>query len=274
MGALARCLGMLVLVSLSFFETAPGTAEPLTVPLIVEHGVLFMHGNLNGTGPLLFVFDPGADDLVTTYARDRLRGKLPRELNIGGVSIRASLPVLPGDPQLLVPNHDPELGTIAGSLGPALLHRYVIRIDYKRAQIAFVPFKDFSPPPKAAAFPMFIDAFGVPAIRAAAEGYSGSFEIDVRAPVSMLFTPFVKRDGFEGRYAQRPVLKTSQFGNQYALSNFSIGAFTVRDSPTWFSKAAQGKFASDKLAGLLGNAVLSNFTVTFDYATQTIYLER
>lgn len=271
---LARYIGVAALILAPLFGAAPITAEPVTVPLIIERGVLFVRGNLNGNGPLLFVFDPGAGDFVTVYARDRLQGKPVRELDVGGASIHTSLPVAPGDPQQFDTSHDPALGTIAGSVGPSLLNHYAVRIDYKQSTVAFIPFKDFTPPPHSVAFQMFVDSFGVPALQASVDGFSGAFEIDVRAPSSMLFTPFLERNGFAQRYSSQPVLKESDIGRQYALANVSIGPFAVHNTPTWFSNASQGKFASGQVGGLLGNAVLSNFAVTFDYAKRTIYLER
>lgn len=209
-----------------------------------ERGVLFMRAWVDGVGPLLFVLDPGAQDVITTYGRDRLGGKQP-------------FPVFPGDPQQLDPQHDQANGTIAGSIGPGLLRYYIVRIDYAKAEIVLVPFDAPDPARDAQSFPLRIDGFGMPTIAASVDGAHGQFEIDVRAPFSLLFTPFVRKHQFRG-----------------VGHTVTLGRYTVHDSAMRLSQASAGKFASAEVAGLIGNDVLSGFVVTFDYHRQTLYLER
>jgi hypothetical protein len=51
-----------------------------------------------------------------------------------------------------------------------------------------------------------------------------------------------------------------------------VGGRTFRNLPMWFSTGNEGKFASKTAAGLLGNDLLSHFTVTFDYRDRIIIL--
>ena len=93
------------------------------VSMTMEHGVLFVRASVNGIGPLLFIFDPVAGDFT-----------------LDDISVRGLFPVLSGDPEQLDAHHDPAHGAIAGSLGPAFLRRYAIRITYANATIAVIPF--------------------------------------------------------------------------------------------------------------------------------------
>ena len=236
------------------------SARPSTVPLDLERGVVFVHAALDDATPLLFVFDPGASDFITTYARDRLHGKSPRRIAIGTAAIRAALPVASGDPQQVDPAYDGRFGTIAGSFGPAFLQRYAIRIDYVNRKMTLIPFAQFKPPANATALRFALDRFGIPTVQASADGIPGRFEIDVRAPSNMLFAPFVQQyEPSRLRVARGP-------------SRFSIGPYALEPTPTWFSNARVGKFASSDVSGLIGNAALSHFIVTFDYHSHTVYL--
>lgn len=90
------------------------------------------------------------------------------------------------------------------------------------------------------------------------DGIAGRFEIDVRAPVSMLFSPFVRQHHIVEDGAHR----------------MTVGRFTVRSAAVRLSGATAGKFASTEVAGLIGNDVLSRFVVTLDYQRRAVYLER
>ena len=243
----------------------------IVVPIVNEKGVLFVHGTIDDSKPQLFVFDPGAGDFATSAAPKI--GKTAR-IKVGDATITEALQVFSGDPNQLVPNHDARLGAIAGSLGPGLLAKYAIRVDYPHSMMELVPLSDFVAPVRATAFTLTVDDEGVPAITATADGVSGTFELDLRAPTSVLFTQFVQQNGFAATYQGKPVIKTGGLGSQYALGTFALGPFAVRDVPTWFSTATQGKFAGGKVAGLIGNNALARFIVTLDYRAKKAYLER
>jgi hypothetical protein len=224
---------------------APAAARSTTtrIPLVVEHGVLFMRAFVNGLGPMLFVF-----------------------------VIRGAFQTLRGDPQQLDPTHDLRLGAIAGSIGPDVLRRYAVEVDYAHRTIAFTALAGFRVPAGVLALPIDFDAYGLPKIPAAVDGVRGEFEVDVRAPQGLLFTPFARRAAFLRRYGRERPLKRSGLGVQYAVRSVSVGGRTFRNLPMWFSTGNEGKFASKTAAGLLGNDLLSHFTVTFDYRDRIIIL--
>jgi hypothetical protein len=241
-------------------------------PLINENGVLFVRGTIEGSTPMLFVFDPGAADFLTTAAKSSMHGNEVL-LRVGDASIRERLDVLPGDPQQLVPRHDASLGVIGGSVGPGFLRRYAVRVDYSRSTIAFVALDHFVAPRDAVVLPITLDHEGLPAVHGSADSVSGSFELDLRAPTSMLFTQFIQKYGFSARYAGKPVVKQSGVGSQYSLETLGIGPLAVRNVPTWFSKATEGKFFGGDTDGLIGNDALDHFVVTLDYHSMKAYFE-
>lgn len=250
-----------------------GRAGTIEVPLISEHGVLYVRAYLNGVGPMLFVVDPGARSFVTTYAHERLNGRAATDLTIGPARFHEAMPVLPGDPGSVVPSHDPRLGVVAGSVGPEILARYSVGIDYRRQTLSLTPFAQALTPRNAVTLALSIDEFGMPVIPASADGHAGNFELDVRAPTSMLFKAFAERSGLSARYAGAPVLKTGENRVQHELARVALGPYVVQNIATWFSSETQGKFASQVSAGLLGNNVLSHFIVTMNYRRREVYIQ-
>jgi hypothetical protein len=138
--------------------------------------------------------------------------------------------------------------------------------------MTITPFADFRAPARATALPLKFDAFGLPVTAAAVDGIGGRFEVDVRAPVGLLFTPFVRQWRFVQRYARERPLKRSGLGPQYAVRRISVGGRTFRKVPMWFSTGKQSKFGSNVAAGLLGNDLLSHFSVTLDYRDRLVIL--
>lgn len=255
-------------VAIVFLAAALATS----VPIQQEHGVLYVRATVNGEGPLLFTLDPGAQDVYTSYARERLRGRVPQTVCLSDACFPDAMAYLDGDPAVIDPRHDPSQGIIAGSIGPALLRQYVTRIDYRHSTLTLIQAAAFRASPAARRLLMHIDSNGVPAISAAVDGLRGTFELDVRAPTSMLFAPFLDRTGLRRAYAGAPVARRSATLIAHPVRSVQVSGVTFTGIPFWFSTSTSGKFASRDVAGLLGNNVLSHFEVTLDLPHQSAYL--
>jgi hypothetical protein len=242
-----------------------------TTQLVIENNVLLLHAVARPGGNLLFVFDPGAGDFLTEYGSQQLKTKAP-DLRIGDADVRAVMPVLPGDSNAIVP-HDAKLGTIAGSLGPALVQRYSVTIDYRAASLTLTPASQFSAPRDAAALPFEVDETGMPIVTAMVDGVEGRFKVDVRAPTSMLYKTFADKAGLSATYTGAPVLKRAAYGVQHAVHSIQIGSLNVQNPAAWFSNETSGQFASSTVAGLIGNNVLSHCILELDYARKRVYVE-
>ena len=226
-----------------------------TVPLRQEHGVLFLSAKMDGIGPLLVTFDPGAADTYTSYARSRFTGAAPKTVCLASACFAAAMQYFDGDPNALAPKHDARAGTIAGSIGPALLQRYVATIDYRASTLTLVPVETFSPPRDARPLPLSFDTYGLPVVHAEVDGVAAALELDVRAPRSMLFSPFLERTKLP-----------------HDSMNVRIVGYDVPNVAFLFSSATSGKFADSAVAGLLGNNVLSQFVVTLDLPHHRAFL--
>ncbi|HEY6326889.1 MAG TPA: hypothetical protein VIW73_10310 [Candidatus Cybelea sp.] len=225
-------------------------------------------------GPLLMTFDPGAGEVYTSYTRSRLNGRIPDEVCLSTACVHSAMGYVGGDPNQLDPQHDTRTGTIAGSVGPAFLRRYAVRINYHDSTLALLPITAFRPASDAVRLPIAFDSYGLPVVHATIDGISAPFELDVRAPTSMLFRPFLERTALSQFYAAAPIVRRSSTLVAHAVRKVDVAGFQLRDVPFWFSTATDGKFANPAVAGLLGNNVLSHFVLTLDFSHRAAYVAR
>jgi hypothetical protein len=251
----------------------PVSGKTAIVKLSQEHGVLYVQATIDGVGPLLMTFDPGAGDVYTSYTRTRLNGRIPEKVCLSTACVHVSMEYVDGDPNQLDPRHDARKGTIAGSVGLAFLRRYVARINYHDSTLALLSAAAFRPRSDEVRLPLAFDSYGLPVVHATLDGISAPFELDVRAPTSMLFRPFLERTGLSRFYAAAPVMRRSGTLVAHAVRTVNVAGFQLRDVPFWFSTATHGKFANPTVAGLLGNDVLSHFVLTLDFSHRAAYVE-
>ena len=274
---MSRRLGLLS-VSLLFVSSAvlAEGAAAVTVPLRVDKGVIFFDVMLDGKGPFAFILDPGAEGGITADTLHKLghsTGDTAKvDVSIGALHLGTlPLQVFDGDGAYLDPKHDPTAGAISGTLGPELLQRYAMRLDYAHATLGLTPLATFRYQGKGKALPIvFHDV--MPLISVSADGVSGLFAYDVRAPGKlMLFHPFLEHNGFLARYGVQPDAAHPAIAG--VLHRLGLAGFTLQDQPANFVGYTTGKFAAADEAGILGHDVLSQFVTTADYRDKLIYFE-
>jgi hypothetical protein len=120
----------------------------------------------------------------------------------------------------------------------------------------------------------------MPVVNAAADGHTGQFGTDTgNAGILILFGDFLKRTGLLDAYVGG--VKTigqgtggTNAGRKETLQRFTIGGHEMDAVLTNFTQMTNGSFSSHTEAGNLGFSILSRFIPTFDYADQTLYLDR
>lgn len=239
------------------------------VPFRVVRGVVVFEARIDGRGPFDFTFDPGANDVLTNIAAVSLGLKSTsqtrvRSLRIGDAEIRdIPLPVYVGNPADIfqtLPNEPP----IAGALGPGILNRFAVRLDYRAHTLTLTPLKTFVYAGRGIPVPFTMQDDNIPLIAASVDGVTGIFQYDVRAPAALfLFSPFLERSGLAQRYS----------AGSHAVAALTVAGKTLANVPTRFGPARSGTFGSANEAGLLGYGVLSRFTTTIDYSRKVIYFE-
>jgi len=272
-----RRLGSLFVALLLVCGTARATDSPtVTVPLRVDKGVIFFDVTLGGKGPFAFILDPAAQGGITgdTLHRLGLGTVDPAHLDISvGTLHLGTLPlrVFDGDGAYLAPKHDPASWPIAGTLGPELLERYAMRVDYAHATLSFTPLAVFRYQGKGIALPVvFHDV--MPLVSASADGVTGLFAYDIRAPGRlMLFHSFLERNDFLARYGVQPDAANPSIAG--TLHGLELAGVSLHNQPANFAGYTTGKFAATDEAGVLGYDVLSQFVTTVDYRDKLIYFE-
>lgn len=274
---MSRRLGLLLL-PLIFIGNAAAAEDlaTVTVPLRVDKGVIFFDVTVDGKGPFAFILDPAAEGGITGDTLHQLglsAGDTAKvDVSVGALHL-GTLPlrVFDGDGAYLDPKHDPAAGPIAGTLGPELLARYAMRLDYTHARLGFTPLAAFHYRGEGKALPLvFHDV--MPLISESADGVSELFAYDVRAPGRlMLFHPFLEHNGFLTRYGVQPDAAHPSIPGR--LHRLDLAGVSLPDQPANFAGYTTGKFAATDEAGILGYDVLSQFVTTVDYRHKLIYFE-
>lgn len=244
-------------------------AAETRVPFRVDHGVIVFEARMNGRGPFDFVFDPGAQGALTSAAAVPLGLKSGtqtkvRSLRIGGAEIQnVPLPVYAGNPADIF-QASPHEPPIAGALGPEILSRFAVRLDYRAHTLTLAPLKTFVYAGRGVRVPFTLQDDNIPLIAASVDGVPGIFQYDVRAPVGLfLFAPFLERSGLARNYP----------AGSHSVGALTLARKTLANVATRFGTTRTGKFGTATEAGLLGYGVLSRFTTTIDYGRKVIYFE-
>jgi hypothetical protein len=275
-----------------------GTATSTTVPMRLEERQLLVWASIDGHAPLPFILDTGGHAILTTLAAKSLGLAAQGAGQSGGSgsgtiathytrvrSVRIGDAEVLDQPFLVIPYpysfyERGKRTPLAGILGLEIFERFAVRIDYGDRRVTFTPLSAFHHGKAGTAVPlMFDDQEDMPVVRAAADGHPGLFGTDTgNAGVLILFGDFLDRTGLSARYSGG--LKTtgqgtggSNTGQIQTLHGFTLGGHDMHNVRSLFTHMASGSFASSTQAGNFGLIVLSRFLPTFDYGSQTLYLD-
>lgn len=203
----------------------------------------------------------------------------------------AKIPAVSLDSKLIIRNQVfvvvPLSGTNAvegtaldGVVGYELLKRFVVRIDYATHQLQILQPSDFDARSAGMAVPFTFDG-RMPQVAGSLDGLPGRFDIDTgsRDAVS-INSPFVKAHHLLRFYG--PTARTvvgwgaggASYGRLARAHEFRLDGVAVSCPVVELSTEAAGTDAEPSVAGVIGNEILSRFTVTFDYPKQLVYLHR
>jgi hypothetical protein len=172
----------------------------------------------------------------------------------------------------------------AGLLGAPLLTRYVVEFDFDRLILRLHDPASFRPPPGTVRLPFEL-VEDLPIVHVTLDAGKGPIDarllIDTAAATFIdLNRPFVERHGLvealaDVATADRPAAIGSPAPFLYGTARSVVFAGETFDHPRLgLSRATSGSSASTARDGILGNDVLSHFTVTVDYPRRVLWLER
>ena len=268
------------------------------IPVEVTTALVFAQVRVNGSPPLEFFVDTGAEVTVINRSRLARLGLAPvGELAIGagggnaamsyvtGVSFALAGVELRDQTVTAVPLDELELAMhhpIDGILGYDFLSRFVVELDYPKATMTLY---DHAVGHRAAGQPIAIELDGsVPELAATVDvagrriagrflvdtGYNG--EVSFNAPFTRAHrliesSPRVLQGGSRGAGG------TSETTTG-RIAGFAIGDLQLPSLIAAFQRDAGGALASPEWSGLIGGELLRRFVVTFDYDRKTMWLTK
>ena len=301
LGIIPLCLGIAALWSDA--QNAPASSPAVQAPVAgpsggaargvtvsAKHGVELM-AMINGQGPFDAIFDTGSTNMMTASLAKRLglrlegsgsisagggsvaaRGVTVKTVNIGGLTMT--------DQTFAVADTEVGAGQDGILVGIDLLREIPVRVDFEKQEITFFEPKGFSYSGNGDAVPIhYQDGFLV--ADGSVDGIPGAFGIDTGDMYSFtLYGPFAKQHNLIAQYgATIHGYAGEGWGGPthgfYARANtLQLGKASIDRPVTVLSTDTQGADASQTIAGNIGQRVLKQFSVVFDYPHGTLYLEK
>jgi hypothetical protein len=268
----------------------------VTVPIEVD-GFVTLEARLNGQGPFAFILDTGGHAILTPDAAALLglhpagagssggtgSGTLPIQftkvdrVEIGGVTLASqTFLVIPLQYATVERGQRPAL---AGIFGLELLERLAVRLDYRHHTLTFWPPESYKPSSSANALPITF-ADDIPLLRAQLNGIPGDFALDTGNTGSLLVQHvWADHHGFGDEMKRGiPIVAFGSGGVSPSwasrLSDFELAGSSFHHIVAVYAEDKQGALSSRTEAGNIGDVILQNFALDFDYSHERIWFER
>ena len=273
------------------FEIAGGKT---TVPIEFD-GDVIVEARLNGQGPFAFILDTGGHDILTPAAASALGlqavgagqsgGSGPgtvteqyarvARMDIGALTMRDQpFAVIPLSFDTIERGARPPL---AGILGLELFERFAMRLDYRSRTLTFEPLSAHRHRGGGTAVPIFFSD-DEPLLVAKINGLAGDVGLDTGNSGALIV---------QGRWADAhglgeqmmrgfPSLGFGMGGASSAWSSrvdFEIAGRVIPQVVARYIADTKGAFSSRTESGNVGNEVMQNFTLEFDYGRGQIWFE-
>ena len=273
--------GLLTVVAVS---SAPAG---VTVPFAWTPGQIEVAVTVNGT-PAAFVLDTGSEYSVVS---ERLAHRLALTLETGGVRDFANGVALGvgaltlRDQRVMVMPFDTYYARgrqIEGLLGYDLFDRYAVKIDWLGKTLTLWEPSDFVPPTVAEVVPITF-AGRLPVV-ASTLHLGGDRRLPVRLMVDtgasqsiMLRHPFATTHGLLALATRETTTPSLASGTRRMVElpsdQLTIGKWTFDRPQVLAFTEPVGSAGSTATDGLIGNTLLSRFTLYVDYARKRLYFE-
>jgi hypothetical protein len=266
----------------------------ITVPVDFD-GDVIVEAMLNGQGPFAFILDTGGHDILTPEAAKSLHlnpvgagssggsgeGTLPVQyahvdrMDIGGATLRnQTFSVIPLQYDAIERGAKPVL---SGILGLELFERFAMKLDYRNKTLSFEPLSTYRHDGAGVAVPIFFNDDN-PLLKAAIDGISGDVALDTGNSGSVIV---------QGIWADAHGLKQQMMSGYSSLgfgaggassnwsnrANFEIAGSTFPHIIASYAADKKGAFSSRTEAANVGDRILANFTLDFDYGHDVIWFE-
>ena len=288
------------LLSLSTLLSAQ---EPLTsTPMELFGDHVFIHLSVDGSEPLDFIFDTGDGLTVVdteialslnlplnhgkkeTSAQGRIEGALIQHntLELNGIRLEDDIQIYATSLKHL----EQSIGrNIDGIIGYDLLEHYGVKVDFTNSRLYLYVGETFEYTGIGEKFEMGLEKF-IPHISASVtlnngEKLTAEYFVNTGAATTMDFNAkFAEKNDIVFKTGDHYSYLVKGLGDQETLhyegrvEQFRFGKIHFENMPIGISQANHGIQGNKKMAGIIGNRILKNFNVIFDYKNESIYFER
>ena len=287
-------LSLLFVVSVLF-----GHAQtPITtIPFELYGDHIIIKASVDDSRPLDFIFDSGSG--FTVIDED-----IASELGLSGKKIQMNEPAavlelikhnkldinhFPMEKNIKVYSTDLDhleisMGRdIDGILGYDLLHHHTIHLNYEEKTMDIY---DHGKGPKNGDAIPFVMNTSIPVIKGSVvlnnnEPHTANFYVITGAGTTLDFnSPYAKKydvihkTGKHYSYVVKGISKDENLHYEGHVLSASFGKQMIEDLPIGISTAKSGIQATENVAGILGNQVLSMYNITFDIPGKMLYFEK
>ncbi len=281
----------------------PGS-DAIDVPFELNANHIYLQATVNGSKPLWFLLDTGAEMSVvdsavaasvglTSVGSATARGSGEGTMKAGfaqGVTLGVGRAVASGQTVVTLPLDalEPIDGrSIDGILGHDFIASFVVTIDYASRRVSFRDPARFDTATMSSGerVPIEIEG-GIPRIKGTvvlpgAVTIDGVFTVDSGSRTALSFnTPFVRANAAVSRIAEASLDAPYGFGIGGAtktrvgrIDAFRIGSVEFEKPVIGFSFGEKGVDATSSIAGNIGGELMRRFRVTFDYGRKVMVLE-
>ncbi len=285
-----RFLGLaslVVLASLGLDTVAPAAA-PVELPFHFTPGQIEIQVAFGGRPPLTCILDSGSDYSILdaeVAAEMGVHARAQEGLDwADGVDLALGPVALDGlrVRVMRLENFRRQKRAIRCLVGHELFDRYAVTVDYPRQRLVLTAPAAFKPAPGAERLPLtFTGHLPVVAARLDlphARGVAVTLMVDTGAQSALVLRhPFASRHGLaalagETRTSGSLVSVTTQFV-EIPIENLTLGPFRFPKPRAEAYAQPVGAGGATDTDGLLGNALLTPYRVTFDYAQRALWIE-
>jgi len=264
--------------------------DSVTVPFQFMGNHIFVPILINGKGPFTAAFDTGALYLISPGLAKELHLTPRKTLQVRGFGERsvkaawaeaASVQIgglaLPRPTFAVVDVGDFPIKTL---IGYEVLHQFVVRVDYDAHLLTLTRPDKFVYRGSGVVLPLHLHGH-TPAVDGSVDGIKGLFTLDTGSGGALdLFTPFVQAHDLRHKYtagfttSMGVGLGGVMMAQSARVGSLALGGAALRHVETNLS-ANRGGVASDTdIAGNIGETVLKQFNLTFDYTHGQVILEK
>lgn len=300
LGLIACFISFLLLANTTVHAKTPANAAAVRLPMKMVGDHIFIKLKVGNSRHLNFIFDTGAGGTVINLRTAKSLKLMPSGFTpVKSAHSQDYTPYFANNELKLAHLSVPDVRLLGSSLshlearsgavidgivGFAILKKYIVRINHDANRLELYNRAQYQFPKNAKAYDVSW-WFPVPSIKASitldnGEKITGSFLIDTGASTSLILTtPFVNRHKLLKKFDKK--LKHSSQGLTSSkvtdfkarLKGMKVGDFNFSNVPVNLSRATGGLLASDKIDGILGNAILKRFNLILDYSNQKLILE-